>query len=119
MGSHTFMALLDTGAGVNVIGSQVLQSYLPNYFSLLKPSDFNAKNVNNQILDFSGKLQLDVYFEEHPASATFYVLPNTMTLIIGYKFLLENSILIIPGQGFGSKLPKAPTGRVYNQAKGL
>ena len=119
LGSNTFVAMLDTGAGVNVIGYQVLQDILPDYFSFLKPSDVNATDVNNQTLPFSGKHQLDVYFEDHLSSVTFYVLPTSTMIIISYKFLLDNCIIIVPGQGFGSKLPKAPAERVYNQARCL
>ena len=105
LGSRTFTALLDTGAGVNVIGSKVLQEHLPDYWALLETADVRGRDVSNNIIEFSGKIRLDVLFGDHAAYVDFYVIPNSSSLILGNQYLCDNSLIIVPGKGFGSKLP--------------
>lgn len=100
---RTKNCLLDTGAGVNLIGGKTLQTVWPEYKRHLKPTKTRACDVREQPLTLEGKVDLELRFGDKPHIMTFEVISHADTLILGNPFLYNRDLVVIAREGFGTR----------------
>lgn len=98
-----FRALVDTGAGVNLIGDLVLEESIPEYRQYMSKTSTKAVDVNDQTLPLSGKIQCSIKLGTVIHDMKFEVMKHSDQLIIGNRFLHSNDLLVVARQGIGTK----------------
>ena len=95
--------LLDTGAGVNLIGSTTLGNIMPEYRSRMTQTITKARDVQKKPVKLEGKILLTTKFGGKTHNIEFEIITNTNTLILGNKYIYDMDALILGREGFGSR----------------
>ena len=103
-----YHCILDTGAGVNLMGAETAHKMMPDYKKRLTPTTTEARNVSGKKVPLLGKLKINLSFggQEHK-DMIFEITSEGNTLIIGNPFLFDNDVHISVRHGFGTRLTQS------------
>lgn len=101
--------ILDTGAGVNLVGDKTLANMIPQYHDVKVPTNTKARSVTGKGIPLEGKISMDLHFggKVHK-NMVFEITKDSDTFIIGNPFLYEQDLVILPRIGFGTRIPHIP-----------
>ena len=108
--NRSYQCILDTGAGVNLIGADTVKIMIPTFGNIMKTTMTQAKDVNGKKVHLIGKINLTLNFggTTH-TNIPFEISKEGTTMILGNPFLYKNDITIKTRQGFGNATPNQPS----------
>ena len=108
-------AIVDTGASVNVISHTQLQEIKQDYS--LKPSNTNPIGCDGKSVSHLGKLDLSFTIPstfKASFNEEFEVIENkNRVILLGYPFLKQHRIIVVPGFGIAWPKPDLDAGQSY------